>query len=59
MKNLVIGLLVGLIVGLWFGVNVGRDKPVWSNPFEEASLGQKAKGVYEDTKRAIEKGMEN
>lgn len=57
MKNMIIGLLAGLIIGLWFGVNIGRDKPIWSNPFNEPSLGDRAKDAYQDTKRAIKEGL--
>ncbi len=40
MRSVIIGLLIGLIVGLWFGVNIGKEKPFYSNPFEEKSLGE-------------------
>ena len=47
---------MGLIIGLWAGVNIGKDRPVWSNPFDEPSLTEKAKdaasGVWKDAKKA-------
>ncbi len=39
-KNLIIGLAIGTLAGLWFGVNIGRDEPLLSNPFEDRSLQQ-------------------
>ncbi|MDQ7073854.1 MAG: hypothetical protein Q9O24_01545 [Gammaproteobacteria bacterium] len=35
MKNLILGLLVGLIVGGWAGLNTGKERPMFSNPFVE------------------------
>lgn len=37
-----VGAIVGVLIGLWFGVNIGKDKPFWSNPFEEKSLKEMA-----------------
>lgn len=37
-NKFIIGAVVGVLVGLWFGVNIGKDKPFWSNPFEEKSF---------------------
>ncbi|ALC15424.1 hypothetical protein DSOUD_0636 [Desulfuromonas soudanensis] len=37
-KIFLVGLILGLAVGLWFGVNLGRDEPLLSNPFSEKSL---------------------
>lgn len=37
-NKFVIGAVVGIVLGLWFGVNIGKDKPFWSNPFKEKSM---------------------
>lgn len=42
-RNVLIGLLIGFIFGIWIGVNIGKDKPYFSNPFEEKSVEQKLK----------------
>ena len=38
------------------GVNIGKDRPLWANPFSEPSLSQKAKDVasdaWQDAKKA-------
>ena len=38
LKGMIVGLLVGIPLGLWFGFNLGKDRPVFSNPFGEPSL---------------------
>lgn len=57
LKLILVGVVAGLLVGLWFGVNIGKGKPFYSNPFAEVSLQDriKAKGleVMENTKDAI------
>jgi len=35
MKNLILGLLMGLIVGGWAGINTGKERPMFANPFAE------------------------
>ena len=42
-KMLILGLLVGLLIGLWFGVNMGKGKPILSNPFAEENIQDKLK----------------
>ncbi|MEJ2646391.1 MAG: YtxH domain-containing protein [Gammaproteobacteria bacterium] len=37
-KYLLLGLIVGTAVGLWLGVNLGKGKPLLSNPFNEPTL---------------------
>ena len=51
-RKYIIGMLIGLIVGLWFGINIGQDRSLLSNPFTEPGLQKKAKGVALD---AVEK----
>jgi hypothetical protein len=52
-KTVLLSLLVGVALGMWFGVNIGREVPFYSNPFDTASLNQKLKGVAGET---LEKG---
>ena len=47
-KKVVIGTVLGLAVGLWFGVNIGRDEPFYSNPFKGEDLAEKAKSKAQD-----------
>ena len=61
-----IGAIVGILLGLWFGVNIGKDKPFWSNPFEEKSVMEMAAdktkeiagAAKEKTKEMVKEGKE-
>lgn len=57
LRKFTIGLVLGLGLGLWFGVNIGKGQPFWSNPFEKKSLSQqaseKANKILKDAKRAV------
>jgi hypothetical protein len=61
LKTLLLGAIIGLLIGLWFGVNIGKDKPIFSNPFKDKTLQEKAKEktseVIEDTKKALQKSL--
>lgn len=52
LKLILFGVLIGLAVGMWFGVNIGKGKPVLSNPFDEPSLKQR---LQESTGEAVER----
>jgi len=62
-KNLIIGLLLGLLAGLWFGINIGRDRPLLSNPFEDRSLQKKVMRsggeILEKSGRALQDKLES
>lgn len=40
-KLIIFGMIIGLALGLWFGVNIGKNKPLLSNPFEQQKLHEK------------------
>ena len=42
-KSLLVGIIIGLLLGLWFGVNIGRDRPIYSNPFADSAIKDKIK----------------
>ncbi|MGA7801675.1 MAG: YtxH domain-containing protein [Gammaproteobacteria bacterium] len=54
-KYLVLGLVVGTAVGLWLGVNLGKGKPLLSNPFAEPTLRESLQKSGEQLK---EKGQQ-
>lgn len=60
LKTLIAGIIIGLLVGLWFGVNIGKDKSIFSNPFAEESIKQKLKksggNIIQKGGEALEKG---
>lgn len=59
-KTLLGGIILGLLLGLWFGVNLGRERPVLSNPFTEPTLQEKlrqtGKTLIEKSGETLEKG---
>lgn len=54
MKKILI-IIVILCVGIWFGINIARDRPLTSNPFDDASVVEKVKGTAGSV---IEKGQD-
>ena len=52
-KILVIGFCVGVVVGLWFGINLGKGRPIYSNPFHNVSIKDE---LVESGGNALEKG---
>jgi len=53
LKVVLLSLLLGGAIGMWFGVNIGREVPFYSNPFDTAALNQKIKNATGET---LEKG---
>jgi hypothetical protein len=41
LKSISFGIVIGLIIGLWFGINIGKDQPIISNPFNDKPLQKK------------------
>ena len=56
LKTLFWGILIGGVVGLWFGVNIGKDKHILSNPFAERTLTETLKDTGKDMGALLEKG---
>lgn len=59
-KNLFVGLVIGLLLGLWFGVNIGKSRAIYSNPFTEvgvrARLKQTGERIMEKSGQVLEQG---
>lgn len=59
-NTFVAGAVIGILVGLWFGVNLGKDKPIFSNPFADKSIQDKIKEsgekIIQKSGEALEKG---
>ena len=53
LKVILFSMIVGVAIGMWLGVNIGRDLPWYSNPFDTRSLNQRLKNVTGET---LEKG---
>lgn len=58
-KGMVFGLIIGIPLGLWFGFNLGKDRPVFSNPFNEGSfqdtIRQTGENLIEKSGEVLEK----
>lgn len=53
LKIILLNLAIGVAIGMWLGVNIGREVPLYSNPFDTESLNQKLKKATGET---LEKG---
>lgn len=53
LKAVLTSLILGVAAGMWFGVNIGREVPWYSNPFSTHALDQKLKQA---TGQTLEKG---
>jgi len=49
---------LGLVLGMWFGVNIGREVPWYSNPFDTDSLNQKLKNATGETLKKSGQALE-
>ena len=49
LKIILISLVAGILIGMALGVNIGRDKPLLSNPFARESLVDRAKQLGNET----------
>jgi hypothetical protein len=59
LKSILIGLVLGLLIGLALGVNIGREKPLLSNPFAKPeTLLDKAKRLGSETVEEGGKALE-
>lgn len=62
-KMLVMGLVIGLAIGMWFGVNIGKGRPILSNPFAKEDIketikqkvGESIEQLGEDIKGKVKK----
>jgi hypothetical protein len=52
-KAVLLSLILGGAAGMWLGVNIGREVPWYSNPFDTDALNKKLKRATGET---LEKG---
>jgi hypothetical protein len=53
LKVVLLSITLGVAIGMWLGVNIGREVPWYSNPFNTNTLNQKLKRATGET---LEKG---
>jgi hypothetical protein len=57
-KWVLLSLLVGVLIGLALGVNIGRDRPLLSNPFAKDTLSDQFKRLGSETLQQSGKALE-
>lgn len=58
LKTILLGLVIGLLIGMALGVNIGRGKPLLSNPFAKESLAERVKQLGSETLEESGKALE-
>ncbi len=58
LKTILVSLVIGVLIGMALGVNIGRDKPLLSNPFAKESLVDRAKQLGSETLEKSGKALE-
>ena len=52
------GLIIGALLGLWGGVNIGKGRALYANPFAETPLPERLKDVGRDALRESGEALE-
>jgi len=55
---ILISLAIGALIGMALGINIGREKPLFSNPFAEESLVDRVKDLGSETLEQSGKALE-
>ena len=58
LRSFATGLLIGGLVGLWFGMNIGKDQPLLSNPLADVPLAQQAGRSAQEAAESAREGVE-
>ena len=58
MIRAILFIVLGLLIGLALGVNIGREKPLLSNPFSHETLVDKVKKLGTETLHESGKALE-
>ena len=58
LRAFALGLLLGGLTSLWLGINIGKDQPLFSNPFAESPVMQRAREYVEEAERKMEQAKE-
>ena len=63
MKKLLWLVAIVLLVGIWLGMNLAKDKPLFSNPFKDKSIQERAaetaKDIYNESADALKRKLGN
>lgn len=59
MKKPIYLITLILVVGIWLGINLAKDQPLFSNPFEDKDIREKATEKVENLGRGAKDAVEN
>lgn len=57
-RVILFSMVIGVLIGMALGVNIGRNKPLLSNPFAKESLIDRAKALGNETLEQSGKALE-
>lgn len=57
-STILISLMIGALIGMAIGINIGREEPLFSNPFTEESLVERVKDLGSETLEQSGKALE-
>lgn len=62
-RRYVVGIIIGGLIGFWVGVNYGKGEPLYSYPFNNDTLTEKAKrkadDILKDTKKTLREKLKD
>ena len=58
MKKLFYLIVIVLILGVWLGINFAKDQPLFSNPFADKEIADKAKQTAREVAREAQEAVE-
>ena len=61
MKKILISFVIGAVIAFHLGINFGRNRPLWSNPYQKdvvARVKEQAGQAVEQTKGVIHQATE-
>jgi len=56
MKKFIWGLVIGLVAGLLGGINIGKGKDIFSNPFADKAISEQLKDTASQAGEKIKEG---
>lgn len=56
MKKFFWGLVIGLVIGFLGGMNIGKGKPILSNPFADKEIKEQWKDTASETGKKLKEG---
>ena len=58
LRKYIFGAIIGFIVGIWFGINIGEDRPFYSNPFTTKTAKEKTHEIVDEGKEKLREQLQ-